>query len=112
MKWQKNLNKVSRKFKKQKQTRWGGADFKSWHLRGRSRQISLSEASIVYILSSRIARATGRHCLSKKISHKENAGLILLFSEKILFPSEWNIRQLKFNEDVKKLDLLSSKSSF
>jgi hypothetical protein len=49
----------------------GGACLKSQHLGGRGRQISEFEASLVYRVSSRIARATQRNPVLKKKKRKE-----------------------------------------
>jgi hypothetical protein len=44
----------------------GGAHLSSQHLGGRGRQISEFEASLVYRVSSRIARAIQKNPVSKK----------------------------------------------
>jgi hypothetical protein len=46
--------------------------FKSQHLRGRSRRISEFEASLVYRVSFRTARATQRNPVSKKTKKQTN----------------------------------------
>jgi hypothetical protein len=50
----------------------GGAYLKSQHLRCRGRQISEFEASLVYRVSSRTARATEKPCLKKTEKNKKN----------------------------------------
>jgi hypothetical protein len=49
----------------------GGASLWSQHLGGRGRQISEFEASLVYKMSSRIARATQRNPVSKNQKKKK-----------------------------------------
>jgi hypothetical protein len=50
----------------------GGACLKSQHSGGRGRRISEFEASLVYKVSSRTARATEKPCLEKKQKNKKN----------------------------------------
>ena len=49
----------------------GGTGLESQHLGGRGRQISQFEASLVYRVSSRTARATQRNPISKKTKRKK-----------------------------------------
>ena len=59
-------------------------DFKSQHLGGRDRWISEFEASLVYRVSSRTARATQRSPVSKKQERgereRESVSVLELFS--------------------------------
>jgi hypothetical protein len=54
------------------ETGCGGARLQSQHLGGRGRGISEFEASLVYKVSSRTARATQRNPVSKKKKQKTN----------------------------------------
>jgi hypothetical protein len=54
------------------ETGGGGARFESQHLGGRGRWISELEASLVYKVSSRTARATQRNPVSKRTNKQSN----------------------------------------
>jgi hypothetical protein len=56
----------------------GGACFQSQHSGGRNRQISEFEASLVYKMSSRKARATKRNLISRKQKTKTKLKLTYL----------------------------------
>jgi hypothetical protein len=58
--------------KRLKQDRHGGACLESQHLGGRGRRISEFEASLVYRVSSRTARAIQRNPVSKNKKTKTN----------------------------------------
>jgi hypothetical protein len=57
----------------------GGAGLKSQHLGGRSRQISEFEASLVYRVRSRTARATQKEKKKKRYSEWEVGRVPMLF---------------------------------
>ena len=54
----------------------GGAHLKSQHLRDRGRQISVFEASLVYKVSSRTARATQRNPVLNPSPHKKKSSRV------------------------------------
>jgi hypothetical protein len=58
----------------------GGGCLQSKHLGGRGRQISESEASLVYRVSSRTARAIQRNPVSKKPKPKKKKQFFLKLS--------------------------------
>ena len=66
-----------------KDARRGGARLKSQHLIGRGRQISEFQASLVYRVSSRTARATQRNPVSKNQKKKNKT------SSKTSWATKW-----------------------